>query len=101
MVFCIIPDFSLLEECEYSFGGRVNSSLVSKKRHFMCGTVTGHIYMDYFGPVTVFLLRKNVEVIFNFLMNFLHSNIKTYFLYNVIEKQSEETEEGRKEESCF
>lgn len=49
--------------------------------------------MDYIVPITVFLLRKNVEVIFKFLMKFL--------LYIVIVKQSEETEEGRKEESCF
>lgn len=56
--------------------------------------------MDYIGTITVFLLRKNVEVVFNFLMKLLHSNIKTYLLYLVIEKESEETE-GRKEESCF
>lgn len=59
-----------------------------------------NVYMDYIVPITVFILRKNVEVIFNFLRKFLHSNIKTYLLYIVIEKQSEETE-GRKGESCF
>ena len=59
-----------------------------------------HVYMDYIGTITVFLLRKNVEVVFNFLMKLLDSNIKTSLLYLVIEKQSEETE-GRKEESCL
>lgn len=49
--------------------------------------------MDYIVPIIIFLLRKNVEVIFNFLINSL--------LYIVIVKQSEETEDGKKEESCF
>lgn len=63
----------------------------------MCGAVVMHIYMDYIGSITVFLLRKNVEVVFNFLMKFLHSNIKTYLLYIVIVKQSEETDRRREE----
>lgn len=63
----------------------------------MCGAVVMHIYMDYIGSITVFLLRKNVEVVFNFLMKLLHSNIKTYLLYIVIVKQSEETDRRRDE----